>query len=137
MKILWFHLMPYTELPDSFKEDHPSVWVDIDSRLFEPEKAHGMYNDFMDELEFAAEIGFDGVCVNEHHQNAYGLMPSPNLIAATLARRTRDTALVVMGNSLALYPGRTPCRPAPAGSPAPAPRCRPAPARSGSGTAPA
>ena len=103
MKILWFHLMPYTELPDSFKEDHPSVWVDIDSRLFEPEKAHGMYNDFMDELEFAAEIGFDGVCVNEHHQNAYGLMPSPNLIASSLARRTRDGAIVVMGNSLALY----------------------------------
>ena len=103
MKILWFHLMPYTELPDSFKEDHPSVWVDIDSRLFEPEKAHGMYNDFMDELEFAAEIGFDGICMNEHHQNGYGLMPSPNLIASSLARRTRDAAIVVMGNSLALY----------------------------------
>ncbi|MGH7100675.1 MAG: LLM class flavin-dependent oxidoreductase, partial [Stellaceae bacterium] len=32
-----------------------------------------------------------------------GLMPSPNLIASSLARRTRDTALCVMGNSLALY----------------------------------
>jgi alkanesulfonate monooxygenase SsuD/methylene tetrahydromethanopterin reductase-like flavin-dependent oxidoreductase (luciferase family) len=62
-----------------------------------------MYNDFMDELEFAAEIGFDGICVNEHHSNGYGLMPSPNLIAASLARRTRDAALIVMGNSLALY----------------------------------
>ncbi len=30
-------------------------------------------------------------------------MPSPNLIAATLARRTRDAAICVMGNSLALY----------------------------------
>ncbi len=30
-------------------------------------------------------------------------MPSPNLIAASLARRTRDAAIVVMGNSLALY----------------------------------
>jgi alkanesulfonate monooxygenase SsuD/methylene tetrahydromethanopterin reductase-like flavin-dependent oxidoreductase (luciferase family) len=30
-------------------------------------------------------------------------MPSPNLIAAALARRTRDAALCVMGNSLALY----------------------------------
>ena len=35
--------------------------------------------------------------------NGYGLMPSPNLIAATLARRTRDTAICVMGNSLARY----------------------------------
>ena len=30
-------------------------------------------------------------------------MPSPNLIASALARRTSDTALCVMGNSLALY----------------------------------
>jgi alkanesulfonate monooxygenase SsuD/methylene tetrahydromethanopterin reductase-like flavin-dependent oxidoreductase (luciferase family) len=30
-------------------------------------------------------------------------MPSPNLIASALARRTTDTAICVMGNSLALY----------------------------------
>jgi alkanesulfonate monooxygenase SsuD/methylene tetrahydromethanopterin reductase-like flavin-dependent oxidoreductase (luciferase family) len=103
VKLLWFHLMPYTDLPDDFKDRHPSVWVDIDSRLFDPVKGHRMYNEFMDELEFAAEAGFDAICVNEHHSNGYGLMPSPNLIASALARRTRDTAICVMGNSLALY----------------------------------
>jgi alkanesulfonate monooxygenase SsuD/methylene tetrahydromethanopterin reductase-like flavin-dependent oxidoreductase (luciferase family) len=103
MKLMWFHLMPYTELPDDFRDKHPSVWVDIHSSLFDPRRAHHMYNDFMDELEFAAECGFDAVCVNEHHSNGYGLMPSPNLIASALSRRTTDTALCVMGNSLALY----------------------------------
>ncbi len=104
MKHLWFHLMPYTELPDDFREQNPSVWVDIHSRLFDPERAHYMYNDFMDEMEYAAEVGFDAVCCNEHHSNGYGLMPSPNLIASALARRANpDTALCVMGNSLALY----------------------------------
>jgi hypothetical protein len=91
MKLMWFHLMPYTELPEDFREKHPSVWVDIHSSLFDPKRAHLMYNDFMDELEFAAECGFDAVCVNEHHSNGYGLMPSPNLIASALARRTTDT----------------------------------------------
>jgi alkanesulfonate monooxygenase SsuD/methylene tetrahydromethanopterin reductase-like flavin-dependent oxidoreductase (luciferase family) len=62
-----------------------------------------MYNDFMDELEYAAKVGFDAICVNEHHSNGYGLMPSPNLIASALSRRTKDTAICVMGNSLALY----------------------------------
>jgi alkanesulfonate monooxygenase SsuD/methylene tetrahydromethanopterin reductase-like flavin-dependent oxidoreductase (luciferase family) len=100
---MWFHLMPYTELPDDFNKKHPSVWVDIHSELFDPRRAHHMYNDFMDELEFAAECGLDAICVNEHHSNGYGLMPSPNLIASSLARRTTDTALCVMGNSLALY----------------------------------
>ena len=103
MKLLWFHLMPYTELPGDFREKNPSVWVDIHSSLFDPRRAHHMYNDFMDELEFAAECGFDAVCVNEHHSNGYGLMPSPNLIASSLARRTSGAALCVLGNSLALY----------------------------------
>ena len=103
MKLMWFHLMPYTELPEDFRDKNPSVWVDIHSSLFDPRRAHLMYNDFMDELEFAAECGFDAVCVNEHHSNGYGLMPSPNLIASSLSRRTTDTAICVMGNSLALY----------------------------------
>ncbi len=103
MKLLWFHLMPYTELPEDFRDKNPSVWVDIHSSLFDPRRAHHMYNDFMDELEFAAACGFDAVCVNEHHSNGYGLMPSPNLVASALARRTSDSALCVLGNSLALY----------------------------------
>ena len=103
MKVLWFHLMPYTELPDDFRENNHSVWVDIDAKLFDPECAHHMYNDFIDELEYAAGVGFDGVCVNEHHSNGYGLMPSPNLIASALARGTSDAAILILGNSLGLY----------------------------------
>jgi alkanesulfonate monooxygenase SsuD/methylene tetrahydromethanopterin reductase-like flavin-dependent oxidoreductase (luciferase family) len=95
--------MPYRDLPADFREKHGSVWVDIDADLFDPVRGHAMYNDALDELEYAAEMGFDAICVNEHHSNAYGLMPSPNLMAAALSRRTRDTALCVMGNSLALY----------------------------------
>ena len=31
----------------------------------------------MDQLEYAETLGFDGIGCNEHHQNGYGLMPSP------------------------------------------------------------
>ncbi len=103
MNFLWFHLMPYMDLPADFRETNPSVWVDINPALFDPARAHEMYNDYFDELEYAAKVGFDAVCVNEHHSNAYGLMPSPNLIAMALARATRDTKICVLGNSLALY----------------------------------
>src|SRR6202161_2028523 len=103
VKLLWFHLMPYTELPADFRDKHPSVWVDIHSSLFDPKRAHLMYNDFMDELEYAADLGYDAICVNEHHSNGYGLIPSPNLIASSLARRTSNAAICIMGNSLALY----------------------------------
>jgi alkanesulfonate monooxygenase SsuD/methylene tetrahydromethanopterin reductase-like flavin-dependent oxidoreductase (luciferase family) len=103
MKFHWFHLMPYPDLPEDFREKNHSVWVDIPSSLFDPARGHEIYNEYMDELEFADACGFDGICVNEHHQNGYGLMPSPNLIAAALARRTANAKLVVMGNSVALY----------------------------------
>ncbi|HLZ08888.1 MAG TPA: LLM class flavin-dependent oxidoreductase, partial [Chloroflexota bacterium] len=86
-----------------FSTRYHSVWVDVPSDLFDPVKCNRMYHEFLDELEEADRLGFDGICVNEHHQNAYGLMPSPNIMAATLTRRTSRAAIVVMGNSLALY----------------------------------
>ncbi len=103
MKIAFFHLMPYRFLPADFEQRHRSVWVDVPSSLYDAEKMRGLYHEFLDELEYAEVMGFDGLCVNEHHQNAYGLMPSPNLMAAALTRRTSRTAIVVLGNSLAAY----------------------------------
>jgi alkanesulfonate monooxygenase SsuD/methylene tetrahydromethanopterin reductase-like flavin-dependent oxidoreductase (luciferase family) len=103
MKFTWFNLMPWPHLPEDFRETNRSVWVDIDSRLFDPVKANAMYHEYMDQLEYADSLGFDGIGVNEHHQNGYGLMPSPNIIAATLARRTSKAAICVIGNSIALY----------------------------------
>ena len=103
MKFTWFHLMPYRYLPEDFKQKYHSVWVDIPRDLFDPKVGHRLYNDYLDQLEFADHMGFDGLGVNEHHQNAYGLMPSPNIMAAALSRRTRNANLVVLGNSIALY----------------------------------
>jgi alkanesulfonate monooxygenase SsuD/methylene tetrahydromethanopterin reductase-like flavin-dependent oxidoreductase (luciferase family) len=103
MKFHWFNLMPWPHLPEDFREKHNSVWVDVDSRLYDPVKGHTVYNDYLDMLEFAAEQGFDGIGVNEHHQNAYGMMPSPQIMAATLARRTRDVSILLLGQSIAYY----------------------------------
>ena len=103
MKFTWFNLMPWPDLPDNFREEHRSVWVDIPNKLFDPKKGHFVYHQYMDQLEYADSLGYDAIGVNEHHQNGYGLMPSPNLIAAALARRTSRAAIAVIGNSLALY----------------------------------
>jgi len=103
VKLHFFHLMPWPDLPDDFQQKYRSVWVDVPSHLYDAARGHEVYNEYLDELEYAADCGFDGICVNEHHSNAYGLMPSPNIMAAALARRTHNAALVVMGNSIALY----------------------------------
>src|SRR5207302_1883492 len=105
------HLMPYRFLPEDFERKYRSVWVDVPHHLFDAEKTQGLYQEFLDELEFAEKQGFGGLCVNEHHNNAYGLMPSPNIMAATLTRRTSQAALVVLANSLAAAaPGAAPAR---------------------------
>ena len=101
MKFTWFNLMPWPYLPDDFREQNRSVWVDIPSKLYDPKKGHFVYHQYMDQLEYAETLGFDGIGCNEHHQNGYGLMPSPNLIAAGLARRTSRAAICVIGNSMA------------------------------------
>jgi alkanesulfonate monooxygenase SsuD/methylene tetrahydromethanopterin reductase-like flavin-dependent oxidoreductase (luciferase family) len=103
MKFTWFHLMPWPYLPDDFRTTSRSVWVDIPSKLYDPQQGHHVYHDYLDQLEYADALGFDAIAVNEHHQNGYGLMPSPNLMAAALARRTSRAAIGVIGNSLALY----------------------------------
>jgi len=94
------HLMPWPYLPADYEG---SAWITCPNQLFDPELGHGLYNRYLDELEYAEELGFDGVVVNEHHQNAYGLMPSPNLFAAMLARRTSRVKIAVVGNALPLY----------------------------------
>jgi alkanesulfonate monooxygenase SsuD/methylene tetrahydromethanopterin reductase-like flavin-dependent oxidoreductase (luciferase family) len=103
VKVISFTLMAYPYLPDDFEKQYHSVYIDIPPKLFDPALGHRAYNDYLDELELAASLGFDGVGMNEHHSNAYGLMPSPNLMAAALARRTKDVALVVLGDSIVLH----------------------------------
>ena len=103
VKLMWFHFMPYPELPDDFNRQHRSVWVDIDPKLFDRDIMAAAYDTYIDQLVYAEECGFDGICVNEHHNNGYGLMPSPNLIASVLANRTTRAAITVLGNSVALY----------------------------------
>jgi len=103
LKIGSFNLMSYRDLPEGFPQKYESVYVNVPSEVIDSERMHRDYNASLDELEYADAMGFDLIGVNEHHSNGYGMMPSPNLMAAALARRTRETSLLVLGNSLALY----------------------------------
>jgi len=100
MRIFSFHLMPYSGLPSEY--DGPA-WITCPNEFFDPGLDGRLYNRYLDELIYAEELGFDGVCVNEHHQNAYGIMPSPNLMASILARQTTRVKIAVVGNALPLY----------------------------------
>lgn len=102
IEVYFFHLMPWPYLPANFINTHPSSWVTYSNGNFDPERGHAIYNRYLDELAYADELGFDGICVNEHHQTAYGLMPSPNVIAAMLAQRTKRAKIAILGNAISL-----------------------------------
>lgn len=103
LQFFYFHLMPWPHLPANFDRAEASAWVTLSNRYYDPQRGHQLYNEYLDELERAEELGFDGLAVNEHHQNAYGTMPSPNLMAAALVRRTQRAKIAILGNALPLH----------------------------------
>ena len=102
MRVMSFHLMPYAPLDVAAQQEYRSAWVVLPNSHYDPKVGHELYNRYLDELELAAELGFDGVCINEHHQTAYGLMPSPVVMASALSRRIKDAKIAILGNAFCL-----------------------------------
>jgi len=94
-KFYAWHFMPYTALPASVGEQD-SLWVDFPNSHFDPVVGHGLYQRYMSELVLADRLGFDGVCVNEHHNTPYSLMPNPSVMAAALIPQVKGN-ICVMG----------------------------------------
>ena len=102
MKIFNFHLMPYAHADLDAIERNGSAWVTFSNRHYDPEKGAELYHDYLDQLEFADRLGFDGVCLNEHHQTAYGMMPIPGVLAGALARSVKRAKIAILGRALPL-----------------------------------
>jgi alkanesulfonate monooxygenase SsuD/methylene tetrahydromethanopterin reductase-like flavin-dependent oxidoreductase (luciferase family) len=96
----YFHLMPHPYL-----EEAPE-WP-VPHKLFDPERAHGDYQAYVDQMAMAEELGFDWVGCNEHHFTPYGLMSNPALIGAALTQRTKRIGIAMLG---ALLPLNNPVR---------------------------
>src|SRR5882757_2454799 len=61
------------------------------------------YAEHLEAWEEMDRLGYDGVGFNEHHCSPYGLMNSPNLMAAAAAQRTKRLKLLIYGNLLPLH----------------------------------
>ncbi|HEV2405724.1 MAG TPA: LLM class flavin-dependent oxidoreductase [Ktedonobacterales bacterium] len=99
----YFHLMPWPHLPADFDTNVDSAWVTLPNSCYDPEVGHALYNRYFDEIERADALGWDSVIVNEHHQNVYGTMPSPNIMAAVLTQRVKRAKIGIVGNALPLH----------------------------------
>ena len=103
VRMFCWHFMAYPHLPDDFDENNDSGWVTVPNKLWDGEKSRGLYQEYLGQLAYADELGFDGMVLNEHHQNIYGLMPSPNILASALTQITKNGKIVVLGNLPPLF----------------------------------
>jgi len=86
------HLTVGTELPYPLPRAH-----------FKSDVAVRTYAEHLGAWEEADRLGFDGIGFNELHCSPYGLMNSPNLLAAAAAQRTKRAKLLIYGNLLPLH----------------------------------
>jgi len=102
MKVFVFDLLPYGENLDYLKTGRELEWP-LPKRYFNPEVAVRTYEEHLAAWAELDRIGYDGVGFNEHHTSPYGLMNSPNLLAASAAQRTKRLKLLIYGNLLPLH----------------------------------
>jgi alkanesulfonate monooxygenase SsuD/methylene tetrahydromethanopterin reductase-like flavin-dependent oxidoreductase (luciferase family) len=102
MKVFVFDLLPYSEHLDHLKVGKELPWP-LPRRHFKPEVAVRTYAEHLEAWELMDRLGYDGVGFNEHHTSPYGLMNSPNLLAAAAAQRTKRIKLLIYGNLLPLH----------------------------------
>ena len=97
----WLHqLMPYPDIQAD--NDVESAWVTLPNADYDPATGFRLYDEYLEQAVAAERLGYDGVCLEEHHQTAYGVVPAPNLIAASIAARTERIPIAIFGNSLPL-----------------------------------
>ena len=102
MKVFVFDLLAYGEQLDHLKVGNELPYP-LSNKHFKPDVAARTYAEHLEAWDELDRLGYDGVGFNEHHCSPYGLMNSPNLLAAAAAQRTKNLKLLIYGNLLPLH----------------------------------
>ncbi|HZP27279.1 MAG TPA: LLM class flavin-dependent oxidoreductase [Dehalococcoidia bacterium] len=100
MRAYYFTEMPYPHYPPEVVEALNSQRVILPSEYLDPKAAGELYNRYLDEHEYADELGLD-IMLNEHHQTPTCIDSAMPLAAAALVRRTKQAKILLLGNPLA------------------------------------
>jgi len=107
MLIGYFTEQPYRGVTEEQVLRHGS-YFGISNRNFDAKLGSDLYNEYLDEYVYAEKLGFDALCLNEHHGNPFCMSACLNITAAMLATRTEKAKLVMIGNPLPAH--RNPLR---------------------------
>jgi alkanesulfonate monooxygenase SsuD/methylene tetrahydromethanopterin reductase-like flavin-dependent oxidoreductase (luciferase family) len=103
VQVFVFDLLPYGDNLEHLKAGASELPWPLPRRHFKPEVAVRTYAEHLDAWEELDRLGYDGVGFNEHHTSPFGLMNSPNLLAASAAQRTKRLKLLIYGNLLPIH----------------------------------
>src|SRR5690349_24653858 len=103
MTVFVFDLLAYGESLEHLKKGGAELPYPLGKQHFKADVAVRTYAEHLAAWEEMDRLGYDGVGFNEHHCSPYGLMNSPNLMAAAAAQRTKRLKLLIYGNLLPLH----------------------------------
>ncbi|MFQ5874153.1 MAG: LLM class flavin-dependent oxidoreductase, partial [Dehalococcoidia bacterium] len=66
-----------------------------------------VFQEFLEEMEYAEELGFDSIWIPEHHFSVYGMLGDTLTLAAAIAQRTKR---IKIGTAVVLLPFNHPAR---------------------------
>ena len=102
-EVYFFTEMGYTAYPQDAAKKYGYNNLMFPNEHFSPERAQELYGMYFEELQYCTEAGFDGIMINEHHNNPLCMMPSINVIGSVLAKTTKKGKIVFLGNVLPIH----------------------------------
>lgn len=100
MKIYYFSEMPHHEYPDDIADEYRSLRIIFPNTHFDTTKQPDLFQRYFDEYQYADEMGFAGVMINEHHSTPSCSDVSVHMSAAILARITKRAKILLLGSIL-------------------------------------
>ncbi len=98
--VYFFTEMPYAAFDEKEAEAYPSMRLTFPNTFFDPKTAHKLFQNYFDQYQWAEEVGFDGLMINEHHNTPSCMDVAVNLSAGVLGRITKRAKILLLGNML-------------------------------------
>jgi len=102
MNLMYFTERPYRDVPED-EVIKNRAFFGVPNRFFDREAGSRLYNEYLDEMVYAEEVGFDSIMLNEHHGTPFCMGAVMNVEASILARITKRARIVLLGNPLPTF----------------------------------
>jgi alkanesulfonate monooxygenase SsuD/methylene tetrahydromethanopterin reductase-like flavin-dependent oxidoreductase (luciferase family) len=99
---MYFTERPYRDVPED-EVIKNRAFFGVPNRFFDRDVGSRLYNEYLDEMVYAEDVGFDSIMLNEHHGTPFCMGAVMNVEASILARITKRARIVLLGNPLPTF----------------------------------